>query len=139
MKIIKGCLAIIVGIIVGSIVNAGLILFCNILFGAPEGMDLFDPESVKAHADKLTTANFIGTLLAHQLGTLGGAFVAAKIAPLRKMIFSFGIGAWFLCGGIYAVTLIPAPIWFIVADFVLYIPFAFMGGKLGCGRNNVSS
>jgi hypothetical protein len=138
MKIIKGCLAIIIGIVAGSVINASLILLFNALFGAPEGMNLLDAESVKAHADKLTTANFVGILLAHQLGTLAGAFVAAKIAPARKMIFSIGIGVWFLLGGIYAVTLIPAPVWFIIADLALYIPFAFIGGKLGCGRSNVT-
>jgi hypothetical protein len=138
MKIFKACLAIIIGIIAGSVINAGLIFLCNAVFGAPEGMDLFDAESVKAHADKLTAANFVGTLLAHQLGTLVGAFVAAMIAPFRKMIFSLVIGAWFLACGIYAATLIPAPTWFIIGDFSLYIPFAFIGGKLGSGRNHVN-
>jgi hypothetical protein len=139
MKIIKGCLAVILGIIAGSVINAGLILLGNALFGAPEGLDLLDAESVKAHADKLTTANFVSTLFAHQLGTLVGAFVGAKIAPVSKMMFSIGIGVWFLGCGIYASTLIPAPVWFIIADFVLYIPFAFIGGKLGGGRSNLTS
>jgi hypothetical protein len=139
MKIIKGCLAIIIGIIAGSVINAAIIFLCNAIFGAPEGMDLFDAESVKAHAGELTAANFIGTLLAHQLGTFTGAFVAAKIAPARKMLFSLGIGAWFLFGGIYAVTLIPAPTWFIIADFALYIPFAVMGGKLGSAKSHANS
>jgi hypothetical protein len=139
MKIIKGVLAIIIGIIAGSVINAGLIFLCNVIFGAPEGMDLLDAESVKTHADKLTTANFAGTLLAHQLGALVGAFVAAKIAPAGKMMFSIAIGVWFLLCGIYASTLIPAPTWYIIADFVLYIPFAFIGGKLGRDRRTVIS
>ena len=131
MKIVKSILAIITGIIVGSITNASIIFICNAIFGIPEGMVLWDEKSVIAHADKLTTANYIGTFLAHQLGTLVGALVAAKIAPFRKMIFSLFIGAWFLAGGIYAVSLIPAPMWFILADIILYIPIAFIGGKLG--------
>jgi hypothetical protein len=138
MKILKACLAIIIGIITGSLVNAGLIFLSNAAFGAPEGMDLLDAESVKAHANELTTANFVGTLLAHQMGTLVGALVAAMIAPMRKMIFSIGIGVWFLLGGIYACSLIPAPTWFIIADFALYIPFAFIGGKLGSARSRVT-
>jgi len=139
MRIIKSVLAIISGIIAGSIINAGIIFVFIAIFGAPEGMDLLDEESVKAYADKLTTANFVGTLLAHQLGTLVGAIVAAKIAPVHKMIFSIGIGVWFLFGGIYASTLISAPTWFIITDFALYIPFAFIGGKLGVGRSNATT
>ncbi len=131
MKIIKGILAVIAGIIVGSIINAAVIFLCNAIFGAPEGMVLWDEESVKAHADKLTTANFIGTLLAHQLGTLVGAFTAARIAPFRKLVFCLVVGVWFLAGGIYAVSLIMPPVWFAVADIVFYIPIAIIGGKFG--------
>jgi hypothetical protein len=131
MKIGKSILAIIAGLIVGSVINAAIIFLSNAIFGSPEGMVLWDEESVKAHADKLTTANYVGTLLAHQLGTLVGAFVAAKVAPSRKMIFAAIIGVWFLSCGIYAASLIPAPGWFTIADFVLYLPLAFFGGKSG--------
>lgn len=131
MKIIKSILAIIAGIVAGSIINAAVIFLCNTIFGIPEGMILWDEESVKAHADKLTTANFTGTLLAHQLGTLAGAFIAAKIAPFRKMIFSLVVGVWFLACGIYAASLIVPPIGFLVADILLYVPIAIIGGKLG--------
>lgn len=134
MKIVKGILAIIVGVVAGSLVNLGILLLSNAVFGSPEGMNLFDAESVKSHADKLTAMNYIGTLLAHQSGTLVGALVAAKIAPAAKMIFAIAIGVWFLLGGIYAISLIPAPMWFIVADLALYIPVAFIGGRLG-GRS----
>ena len=134
MKIVKSILAVIVGVIAGSLVNLGILLLSNAIFGSPEGMNIFDAESVKAHADKFTAGNFVGTLLAHGLGTLVGALVAAKIAPAGKKIFAMVIGVWFLLGGIYAVTLIPAPIWFIIVDLLLYIPLAFLGGKLATGN-----
>lgn len=59
MKIVKSILAIIVGIIAGSIVNGGILFLSFAVLGAPEGLDLFDAESVKANAGSLTTANFI--------------------------------------------------------------------------------
>jgi hypothetical protein len=139
MKILKCFLAIIIGIIAGSVLNAGIILLSNAIFGVPDGMNFLDPASVKAYADKLTIPNYVGTLLAHQLGTLTGAFIAAKIAPVRKMIFALLIGIWFLFGGIYAISLIPSPIWFTIVDLTLYIPFAFMGGKLGSKKNRTNN
>ncbi len=42
----------------------------------------------------LTPANYINVFLAHGLGTLIGAFLAAKIATTRKMVFVFVIGAY---------------------------------------------
>ena len=130
MKIFKTILAIIVGIIAGSVVNAAIIFIGNAIFGSPDGMILWDEESVKAHADQLTTVNYVCTFLAHQLGTLVGAFVAATIAPFRKLIFALVVGIWFSGSGIYAVSVIYAPIWFKIADITLYIPIAFIGGSL---------
>ncbi len=136
MKVVKYVLAVIAAIVVGSLVNAGIIFLTNAIFGAPEGMDLTDAASVREHAGKLTIANFVGTLLAHQLGTFVGAFIGARLAPDRKMLFAIIPGVWFFFCGIYACTLIPAPLWFIIADLVLYIPIAIMGGKLGGARRN---
>ena len=43
--------------------------------------------------------NFVFPFLAHALGTLAGAFVAAKIAASHKMRFALAIGFLFLLGG----------------------------------------
>ena len=69
--------------------------------------------------------------LAHALGTFVGALVAAIIAASRKMTFALVIGCVFLLGGIYMVTVLPAPMWLNVADLLLaYIPLAYLAGKL---------
>jgi hypothetical protein len=138
MNIVKGILSIVVGILAGSIVNGCIIILSFAVLG-PEGINIFDAESFKANADKFTAANFVGTWLAHQSGTLVGALVAAKIAPTRKMIFAIAIGVWFLLGGIFAATVVPAPIWYLVADIALYIPVAYFGGKIGGGLSNVAT
>jgi hypothetical protein len=134
MNIIRGILSIIVGILAGSIVNGCIIVLSFAILG-PTGINLFDSESFKANADKFTTANFVGTWLAHQLGTLVGAYVAAKIAPAQKLIFAMVIGIWFLLGGIYAATIVSAPVWYLIADIALYIPVAYFGAKLA-GQTN---
>jgi hypothetical protein len=134
MKIVRGILAVIVGIIAGSVVNIGIIFLCGLIFGFPKGMNMWDADSVRAYASQLTTANYVGVLVAHQLGTLVGAFVAAKIATGGKMIFALVIGVWFLLGGVYAASLIPAPMWFVIVDLACYLPVAFIGGKLGGGN-----
>ena len=134
MNIIKSILAIIIGIVVGSVVNLLILLASFAVLGAPDGLNIFDPESVKAHAGGLTAANFVGTLLAHQLGTLAGALVAALIAPTRKMALAVVVGVWFMLGGIYAASLLPAPMWFVAADLLLYIPAALFGWKLSSSR-----
>ncbi|MBL4594613.1 MAG: hypothetical protein JKX68_12475 [Flavobacteriales bacterium] len=73
--------------------------------------------------------------LAHGLGTLIGAFAAAKIAASHKMIFSMAIGGLFLLGGISMVFVLPSPTWYTVVDLVgAYIPMAWIGWKLAGGK-----
>ena len=78
--------------------------------------------------------NFLFPFLAHALGTLSGAFIAAKIAASRPMILAMVIGVFFLIGGIMMVSMVGGPIWFNATDLLLaYIPMGYLGGVLGRG------
>jgi hypothetical protein len=73
--------------------------------------------------------------LAHALGTLVGAYIAALIAANNKLKFALGIGVFFLLGGITSVIMLPSPTWFSVLDLVVaYIPTAWLGGKFAIGK-----
>ena len=75
--------------------------------------------------------HFIMPFLAHALGTLVGAYIAATIAVNHKLKFALAIGGWFLLGGIVNIFMLPSPIWFTVVDLAgAYIPMAYLGGKL---------
>lgn len=129
--ILRNILAVIAGIVVGSLVNMGLINISSSVIPLPEGVDMSTPEGLKAGIHLFEPKHFIFPFLAHALGTLTGAFVAAKLAANNKMKFALGLGVFFLIGGITAVYMIPAPMWFNILDLVVaYIPMAWLGGKL---------
>ena len=48
----------------------------------------------------LETKHFISPFLAHALGSLAGAFLAAKIALSHQMKIALVIGAFFSLGGL---------------------------------------
>lgn len=132
--IIKYIIAVIIGIVAGSVVNMGLVNIGPSIIPMPEGADASSMETLAASMKLFTPANFIFPFLAHALGTLVGAFVAAKIAGAHQMKFGIGFGAFFLLGGITAASMLGGPIWFIVADLVLaYIPMGILGAKLTVG------
>ncbi|HSK12246.1 MAG TPA: hypothetical protein VK907_03470, partial [Phnomibacter sp.] len=75
--------------------------------------------------------HFLFPFLAHALGTLTGAYVAARIGAGRKMILAMAVGCFFLVGGVYMVMSLPSPLWFNVLDLAgAYLPMAFVGAKL---------
>lgn len=130
--ILKNILAVLAGILGGMLVNIGLIMISGSLIPPPEGVDPMDAESIKANIDLYEFKHFIFPFLAHALGTLAGAFVAAKVAATHKMKFALGIGAFFLAGGIANTFMIPAPTWFIAVDLIAaYLPMGWLGGKWG--------
>lgn len=127
--ILKNILAVVLGIVVGSVVNMGLITIGSSLIAPPAGVDPQDVESIKANIDAYEFKHFIIPLLAHILGAFCGALVTAKIS--NNLILSLLIGAVFMAGGIMMMTMIPQPTWFTIVDLVLYLPAAYLGFLLG--------
>ena len=114
-------LYLIVGIVVGSAVNMALIIAGSYLIKVPE---TFNP----ANAQDWTVTLFIFPFLAHSLGTLSGSFATARVSKNYHISISLMVGVWFLAGGIYMATIIPAPAWFEILDITIcYIPMAWGG------------
>ena len=135
--ILRNSIGIIAGVIIGSAVNMTIINISGSIIPPPEGADVTTTEGLKAAMLLFQPKNFIMPFLAHALGTLVGAMVAALIAASHKMKFALGIGVFFLLGGITInIIMIPSPLWFTVLDLGLaYLPMAYLGGKLVIRKN----
>ena len=129
--VVKNIIAVVAGVVVGSIVNMALVNIAPYVIPIPEGADVSTMEGVRESMKLFKPVNFIFPFLAHALGTLVGAFVAAKFSASHHVKFALGIGAFFLLGGIAAASMLGGPLWFIVTDLVLaYIPMGFLGAFL---------
>jgi hypothetical protein len=138
--IARNALAVILGVVVGSLVNMGLVNTGSLVVPLPEGADLSTMESFRDSIELFTPANFLFPFLAHALGTLSGAFIAARIAASHPMRFAIGIAAFFLIGGVTMVSLVGGPMWFNVSDLLLaYIPMGYLGGILAQGKRPQST
>lgn len=129
--ILRNIFAIIVGLVIGNLINMGIIILGAQFIAPPKGVDVNDIESIKANIHLYSFKDFIIPFLAHALGTLTGAFTCTKIAVSNKLTFALMIGFIFLIAGVYMVFSLPSPMWFNVTDLVLaYIPMAFLGWKM---------
>ncbi len=129
--IIKNILAVIAGIVVGSLVNMGIIMVSGSIIPPPNGADVTTAEGLKAAMHLFQPRHFLLPFLAHALGTFVGSLIAAIIATKRKMLFALIIGVFFLAGGIINVLMLPSPLWFSIVDLAgAYFPMAFLAGKL---------
>ena len=127
----KNIFAVIVGFVVGSIVNIALVNVGPFVVPLPKGADISTMERLRDSMHLFTPVNFIFPFLAHALGTLVGAFLAAKFAASHYVKLAMVIGGLFLMGGIAVVNMLGGPMWFNVADLVLaYLPMSLLGAYL---------
>lgn len=130
-RILRAILAVVLGFVVGSVVNMGLIMVSGKVIPPPAGADVTTTEGLKASMHLFEARHFLFPFLAHALGTLAGAFVAGLLAPGKSPVPAFVVGGLFLLGGVASVFMLPAPAWFSAMDLVFaYLPAAWLGQKL---------
>jgi hypothetical protein len=132
MTILRNILAILIGAVIGSIVNMSIITLSDGMIPLPEGIVPGDMESLKANIHRFEPINFLMPFLAHAGGTFVGALLAGIIAGSQKIKLALFIGFLFFVGGVWMVMELPSPLWFNVVDLVgAYFPMAYLGGLLG--------
>ena len=121
---LKNIAIVLLGIIFGMIVNIGLIILGGTIFPPPEN---FEP----MNAINWDLKYFIFPFLAHSIGTLSGALIVSKLSKKSSIILPLIVGLYFLFGGIYMITILPAPMWFVLLYVILnYIPMALLRCKI---------
>ena len=127
----RNVLAIVVGVVIGAPVNMGRVVTGSRTVPPPTGVDVTTVEGLRAGMPLMQPMNFLFPFLAHSVGTLAGAFVAAKLAASRRLPIALSIGVVFLVGGVMMVYEVGGPAWFIAADLLLaYLPAAYLGAWL---------
>ena len=126
--LLRNALALILGTALGSGVNMALIIIGPALIAPPPGVDMTTAEGLRAAMRVLEPKHFLTPFLAHAVGTFVGALAGSVLAVSHRSLIAYAIGAAFLCGGIAASFMIPAPTWFIVLDLTAaYLPMAWLG------------
>ncbi|MFM2207151.1 MAG: hypothetical protein RL213_1126 [Bacteroidota bacterium] len=134
--ILRNILSILAGVILGSVVNMGIVLVSGYLIALPPGADVSTPEGLKATIHLFEPKHFLFPFLAHAIGTFVGGFTATRLSAAGTLRPALVVSAVFLVGGIQMVMAVPAPMWFNVTDLVVaYIPMTFLGYKLAVRKS----
>lgn len=128
---LRVALALVVGLVVGGSVNMAIVMLGPSLIPPPPGADMTTAEGLQAAMPLLEPKHFVMPFLAHALGTWVGALVGSLLVVSKRAVVAYAVGGVFLCGGIAASFMIPAPAWFEVLDLaVAYVPMAWFGLSL---------
>ncbi len=137
---LRNILAVIAGLVLGSFVNMGIVMLGPLVIPPPVGVDVSTAESLSQTIHLFEPRHFAAPFLAHALGTVSGALATYLLAVSHNQLLAWVIGGLFLCGGISAVIMIPAPIWFEVLDLAAaYLPMAWLAIVLGGSFNKAAT
>lgn len=132
LNLLRNVLAVVAGIAIGGGVNMALVMLSPSLIPPPAGVDVNSAESLSRAMHLFEPRHFLMPFLAHALGTLAGALAAYLIAASYRTGIAYAIGAVFLCGGVAASFMIPAPTWFIALDLsAAYLAMAWLAVQIG--------
>lgn len=123
-------ISVLVGVIVGVIVVTLGEKIQHQFYPLPEGLDFKDSKAVKAFVDSLPLGAFISLVFIWILSSFVGGFVAAKLTHENKMKSAMITGGILMLAAIMNMFMIPHPVWMIVVTLALYLPAAYLGGKL---------
>lgn len=127
----RNVLAVVAGVVVGSVVNMALVTVGPAIVPPPAGADVTTMEGLMASMHLFEPRHFVFPFLAHALGTLAGATATGWMAAGRVRLLALVIGGVFLAGGVTNLFVLPGPAWFNALDLVAaYLPMAWLGGAL---------
>ncbi len=133
-NILAATLGLVGGMLLGAMLNMGVLMISNFIIPFPDGVNPADETSLRGNIHLFETKHYIMPFLAHAFGTLIGAFVAFKIIKMFRAPKSIAAGIaiaislLFLWGGLETSKSINSPETPMLVDAVLcYLPMGIIG------------
>ncbi len=122
--------SVVAGVVAGGLLVALVEKLGHLVYPPPEGLDSKDLEAMKEFVATLPVGAFLFVLLAWAVGSLGGGWLAAKIAARKPLVHALIVGGVLMIGGILTLVTIPHPLWFTIVGVLVFLPAACAGAKL---------
>ena len=126
----RNILAVVAGLFAGVI---GIFLIEGVghaVYPPPAGMDFNNPEQLREMMANMPVGALLMVAVAWAMGSFAGGVVAALIAMKSKITMSLIVGGLLMVAGIANMLMIPHPAWFWIVGLAVYLPFAYLGGKI---------
>ncbi|MEY3342876.1 MAG: hypothetical protein RL090_560 [Bacteroidota bacterium] len=128
MTFLKNFLAVVVGLVIGGLLNKLILKINGSLIPLPAGVDVSTEAGLVNTIKLFNPINFLAPFLAHAIGTFVAVWVTTKLAVTKSWNIARIPGILFFIAGAYMVYLLQAPLWFETIDLVFaFLPMAWLG------------
>lgn len=128
MLLVQRIGAVVAGLVVAIAIVSGAEGIVHRMYPPPAGANMQDMAVVKQYVASMPLTPMLLVLGGWLLATFTGAALAAKLGQSR--VPAYVVGGLLLCAGIANSMLIPQPVWFSIASFVIYIGAAFVASRV---------
>lgn len=125
--VLRSILAVIAGVLAAFILIGVVQAIGMRVYPPPGGMDVTDPESIRAAMARIPLAALLFVLLAYAAGSVAGGWLAARIAPRSRMWHAMIVAALLFGAGLMNLLTIPHPTWFWLSSSAIYFLGAWSG------------
>lgn len=135
-NLLRNILAIVAGILAG-----GLVIFIvqgigHQVYPVAGDVDYNDKEAMRALMASLPAGALLFVIAAYAMGSFVAGAVAAYFGRAARVRHAVVAGCFLLLAGIMNLVAIPHPKWFSVITVLVFIPSAWLGGRLISGAGN---
>ncbi|MDP2236636.1 MAG: hypothetical protein Q8J88_09400 [Bacteroidales bacterium] len=129
-QIVYRVIAIIIGFLAGIIIISLIESFAANLFATTENyIAPNENDDFNIAFKHLSIPLLVFVLIAYTIGSFLGGFIASIIG--KGIINALASGLLLMAGGIINLLIIQHPLWFVISSLIIYLPMAYIGGKLG--------
>ena len=123
-------LAVVAGVISGWVIVALGNVISSRIFPAPLDMDYTDKVALKAFIDGLPLSAFLLMVLIWPVSVFAGAWITGKMAKDNWQKLCIITGVVLLLANIANMFVIPQPLWMNITAILMYVPLAYLGGRV---------
>jgi hypothetical protein len=123
-------LGVIAGVIMGMFFIYVIEAIGHSIFPIPEGIDFNDPKAVEAYISDAPTGALLFVILAYIIGSFLAGLFTRIISKRQGKYLPLVSGTILMAAGIMNVVMIPHPLWMTILAIVVFLPSAWLGGKV---------
>ena len=131
MRIGRSILAVLAGGIVCGIIVFAVEAISSQIYPLPPGIDLTDPDAIRAAVAQLPLGAYLFVLFAWFLGVFAGAWVAARLAPGSPVVHGMIVAGLVLVATVVNLVALPHPAWMWVGAPAAILVGGWLGARLG--------
>jgi hypothetical protein len=126
---------VIAGLAAGVLVIFVVEFASSKVYPLPAGVDPADTEAFKLYVAQLPLGAYLFVLAGWGAGNLSGSWVATRVGPGRSSARGIIVGVGLLVAAVSNMLMLPHPLWFWAAAFMVLTATTYLGVKLGLARS----